>query len=89
MQTNVGSLAKPRATVIALTGAPDSPLGQTADICLHTVSEELNYRFDAILTRLVQYGVVGVLFVELAVRQGDEGIDRLRRMRQSLSHLKY
>jgi RpiR family transcriptional regulator, carbohydrate utilization regulator len=80
--------ARPPAKVIALTESPDSPLGRLADVVLPVVTEEMNYRTDAVIARVVQTCIVGTLFIALLVRQGETGQERLRRARQSLSHLK-
>jgi len=80
---------KPQAKIIALTGFPDSPLGRAADICLATVSEELNYRTDAMVTRIVQFAIIETLFTSLSIRKGPEAFDRLTRTRQSISYLKF
>ena len=80
---------KPFAKVIALTGVADSPLGQIADVCITTVSEEMNYRTDAMITRIVQFVVIETLFTAISVRRGPRGLDRLSKTRQSLSYLKY
>ena len=81
--------AKPIAKVIALTGFPDSSLGKIADVCITTVSKEMNYRTDAMVSRIVQLAVVDTLYTSLAVRKGHQGLDKLRKSRQSLSYLKY
>ncbi len=80
---------KPFAKVIALTGFPDSPLGKIADVCISTVSEEMNYRTDVMITRLVQAAIVETLYTTIAVREGSRAFDRLSKTRQSLSYLKY
>jgi len=81
--------ARPVAKVIALTDHPRSQLGRIADVCLSVVSEEMNYRSDVIVSRLVQSAVIGTLFVALSVREGAAAKDKLMRTRQSLSYLKY
>jgi len=81
--------AKPTAKVIALTGAADSPLGEIADVCLATVSEEKNYRTDVMITRLVQLAVVDTLFVTVGLQKGPHIMERLTKTRHSLSYLKY
>jgi DNA-binding MurR/RpiR family transcriptional regulator len=81
--------ATSRATVIALTGFADSPLGKAADIRLITHVEEMNYRTDAIVSRIVQSTIIGTLFTALCIRRGMDGIERLKAARQSLSPLKY
>lgn len=80
---------KPLAKVIVLTGNADSQLGEIADVCIATASEERNYRSDAIVSRIVQSTIIGALFASLSVRRGQAGVDRLRRTRHSLSYLKY
>ncbi len=81
--------ARPTAKVIALTESPDSPLGRVADVVLPVVTEEMNYRTDAVIARVVQTCIVGTLFLALLLRRGDEGEERVSRARRSLSHLKY
>jgi RpiR family transcriptional regulator, carbohydrate utilization regulator len=81
--------AKPIAKVIALTGVADSPLDKLADVSIVTVSEEMNYRTDALITRLVQMAVIETLFTTMAVRIGPRALDRLSKTRKSLSYLKY
>jgi RpiR family transcriptional regulator, carbohydrate utilization regulator len=81
--------ARPTAKVIALTESPDSPLGRLADIVLPVITEEMNYRTDAVIARVVQTCIVGTLFLALLLRRGDEGEERVGRARRSLSHLKY
>jgi RpiR family carbohydrate utilization transcriptional regulator len=42
--------AKPLAKIIAITGFPDSHLGKIADVCISTISEEMNYRTDVMVS---------------------------------------
>jgi DNA-binding MurR/RpiR family transcriptional regulator len=81
--------AKPIVKVIALTGVADSPLSKLADVSIVTVSEEMNYRTDAMITRLVHMAVIETLFTAMAVRIGPRALDRLSKTRKSLSYLKY
>jgi DNA-binding MurR/RpiR family transcriptional regulator len=81
--------AKPIVKVIALTGVADSPLSKLADVSIVTVSDEMNYRTDVMITRLVQMAVIETLFTTMAVRIGPRALDRLSRTRKSLSYLKY
>jgi RpiR family carbohydrate utilization transcriptional regulator len=81
--------AKPPAKVIALTGYADSPLGKIADVCIATVSEEMNYLTDAMVSRIVQVAVVDTLFIAVGLRKGPPIWERLKKTRQSLSYLKY
>ena len=81
--------AKPFAKVIALTGSDSSSLSKVADVCITTTSEEMNYRTDAMASRIVQLAVIDTIFTELAIRKGNEGLNRLLKARQSLSYLKF
>lgn len=81
--------AQPTAKVIALTGQAGSQLGRIADLCLPVISEEMNYRSDVIVSRLVQTAIIGTLFVGLSVRKGGPAKGKLKRTRKSLSYLKY
>jgi DNA-binding MurR/RpiR family transcriptional regulator len=81
--------AKPLAKVIALTGFPDSPLGKIADVCIATISEEMNYRTDAMVSRIVQLAVIDTLFTSLAIRKGRAGLNNLLKARQALTYLKF
>ncbi len=83
------SRAKPIAKIIGLTGSLDSPLGEFADVCITTVSEEKNYRTDVMITRLVQLSVVDTLFVVVGLRKGPQIMERLTKTRHSLSYLKF
>jgi RpiR family carbohydrate utilization transcriptional regulator len=81
--------AKPLAKVIAITGFNDSSLAKVADVCITTISEEMNYRTDAMVSRMVQLAVIDTLFTSLAIRKGNAGLNNLLKARQSLSYLKF
>ena len=81
--------AKPPAKVIALTGYSDSHLSKIADVCITTVSEEINYVTDAMLSRIVQTAIIDTLYTAIALHKGTEGRDQLTTTRQTLSYLKY
>jgi RpiR family carbohydrate utilization transcriptional regulator len=83
------SAAKPPAKVIALTGAVASPLSQIADVCITTDSEEMNYRTDVMVSRIVQLALIETLFFAVSLRKGPAVWDRLKKTRQALSYLKY
>lgn len=81
--------ARPIAKIIGLTGSLDCPLGEIADVCITTISEEKNYRTDVMITRLVQLSVMDTLFVAVGLRKGAQSIDRLTKVRHALSYLKF
>ena len=81
--------AKPVAKVIAITGAKDSPLGNIADVCIATESEEVNYRTDAMIALIVHVAVVGTLFTGVSLRMSPASLRSLEKTKQALSYLKF
>jgi DNA-binding MurR/RpiR family transcriptional regulator len=81
--------AKPTAKVIALTGSAESQLARIADVCITTFSEEVNYRTEVMVSRIVQLSVIEVLFTACALRQGPHTFASLKKARQAMSYLKY
>jgi len=81
--------AKPTAKIIALTGSAESPLARIADVCITTFSEEVNYRTEVMVSRIVQLSIIEVLFTACSIRQGPHILERLKRARQAVSYLKY
>ncbi len=80
---------KPTAKVIALTGSAKSTLGQLADVCLVSRTEELNYRTDAMMARHVQNMILDVLYIAVTIQMGDTVVNRLNKVKQSFSYLKF
>lgn len=81
--------AKSHAKVIALTGSEDSPLGNIADVCIATESEEMNYRTDAMIARMVDMAIIGTIFTSVSLLRSPASLRRLERTKQALSYLKY
>ena len=81
--------AKPTAKIIALTGSISSPLAQIADVCIVTYSEEVNYRTEVMVSRVVQMSVIEVLFTACALKQSPHALERFKKTRQALSYLKF
>ena len=81
--------ARPPAKVIALTGSADSPLGNIADVCIATESEEMNYRTDAMIARMVHMALIGTIFMSVSLRLSPASLTSLERTKQALSYLKY
>ena len=81
-------IAKP-AKVIALTGSSDSHLSRIADVCMTTISEEVTYRTDAMVSRIVQTAIIDTLYTAVGLRKGTPIWDRVAKTKQRLSYLKY
>jgi DNA-binding MurR/RpiR family transcriptional regulator len=82
------SHAKPTAKIIALTGSGNSPLARIADVCITTFTEEVNYRTEVMVARIVQLAVIEVLFTACSLKKGPRTFERLSEARQALSYLK-
>lgn len=81
--------AKPPAKVIALTSSSDSHLSRIADVCITTISEEVTYRTDAMVSRIVQTAIIDTLYTAVGLRKGTPIWDRVAKTKQGLSYLKY
>lgn len=81
--------AKPTAKIIALTGSANSPLAKIADVCITTFSEEVNYRTEVMISRIVQLAVIEVLFTACSLKRGPQTFERLSKARRALSYLKF
>lgn len=81
--------AKPYAKVIAITGSADSALGNIADICIPIATEELAFRTDAMIARIVQMTVIGTIFTGVCLLRSPESLRHLEKTKQALSYLKY
>jgi RpiR family transcriptional regulator, carbohydrate utilization regulator len=80
---------QPIAKVIALTGSPNSQLAKIADVCITTYSEEVNYRTEVMVARLVQMSVIEVLFTACILKKGPNTLENLTKSRNALSYLKF
>lgn len=74
--------------VIALTGSRESPLGKAADVCIETISEEVNYWGDPFVARLVELAIIDVLYVAVGLRRAPAITEHLAKTQQALSYLK-
>lgn len=74
-----------RATTIALTNYPESPLARTADIVLTTAARETTLRSGAIASRIAALTVVDCLFEAVALRDLPATRRALQRTREAVS----
>ena len=73
------------AKTIAITNYIKSPLSTGVDIPLYTVSEETDYRSEALSSRIAQLTILDVLYVNLQLKRGSEGQDALKKIREAIS----
>lgn len=73
-------------TIICLTNFAKSPLTKKSDICLYTVSEETDFRSEALSSRIAQLSLIDALYTNLMIKRGDDGKQSLQDMREAMSH---
>ncbi|MBE4906881.1 MurR/RpiR family transcriptional regulator [Bacillus luteolus] len=79
-------VAKSRgATTIGITNYSKTPLSKKADITLFTVSEETEFRSEALASRLAQLTIIDALYVNVSVKLKDEMQASLKRMRNAVA----
>ena len=75
-------------TTIAITSYIRSPLSQLATIALHGMGREINYRSEAMASRLIHMAIVDVLYVGSLMRQQDKMIDNMNKVRKAIAKRK-
>lgn len=73
-------------TVICLTNFAKSPLSKESDISLYTVSEETDFRSEALASRIAQLTLIDALYTNLMIARGQGGKEALQNMREAVSH---
>lgn len=78
-------LKEKEVTIICVTNFGKSPLSKDADIALYTVSEETDFRSEALSSRIAQLSLIDALYTNLMILRGDAGKTALQNMRQAMS----
>ncbi|MGM0875631.1 MAG: MurR/RpiR family transcriptional regulator [Bacillota bacterium] len=73
------------AKTIAITNYAKSPLSAAVDIPLYTISEETDYRSEALSSRIAQLTLIDVLYVNILIKRGSQGQDALKKMREAIT----
>jgi RpiR family transcriptional regulator, carbohydrate utilization regulator len=76
---------KNRVTTIAITHFAKSPLSIGVDIPLFTVSQETEYRSEALASRISQLSIVDALYVNTMMKRKDLSKSSLQKMRDAIS----
>ncbi|HWR42924.1 MurR/RpiR family transcriptional regulator [Sporomusa sp.] len=74
-----------QATVISITSYMRSPLSKVADIALYGMAREVNYRSEAMASRLIHLALVDVLYVGALLKQQDTFIANMQKVRQAIA----
>ncbi|SEN29796.1 DNA-binding transcriptional regulator, MurR/RpiR family, contains HTH and SIS domains [Mesobacillus persicus] len=70
---------------IGITHYADTPVTQLADISLLTVSEETEFRSEALASRLAQLSIIDALYVSVCFQMKDEVKTSLQKLRKAIS----
>ncbi|WP_249869126.1 MurR/RpiR family transcriptional regulator [Oceanobacillus saliphilus] len=70
---------------IAITNFAKSPLSELADVVLSTVSEETDFRSEALASRIAQLSIIDAIYVNVLVKQKHHGKSALNRVRKAIS----
>ncbi|TWT06359.1 MurR/RpiR family transcriptional regulator [Planococcus sp. CPCC 101016] len=73
-------------TIICVTNFAKSPLSKEADIALYTLSEETDFRSEALSSRIAQLSLIDALYTNLMIARGNEGKKALQDMREAMSY---
>lgn len=73
------------AKSIGITNLAKSPLSQKVDIPLYTISQETDYRSEALSSRIAQLSIIDSLYVNVMARRDKFGQESLQKMREAIS----
>ncbi|MFB4167299.1 MurR/RpiR family transcriptional regulator [Virgibacillus sp. JSM 102003] len=72
-------------TTISITNFAKSPLTKEADISLYTVSEEIDFRSEAMSSRIAQLTIIDALYTNIMIAEQEDGRHALQNMREAIS----
>jgi RpiR family transcriptional regulator, carbohydrate utilization regulator len=75
-----------KVTVIAITSYMRSPLSKAADIALHGMSREINYRSEAMASRLAHLAIVDLLYIGVILQNPDKMVENMNKVRMAISN---
>ena len=77
------------AVTVCITGYANSPVTQASDYVLCTTSDEFRYPAESIASRVARHAVIDALIVTLSTIDYAGSVDRMLRIREMLSDVKY
>lgn len=73
------------AKTIAITSYPKSPIAQIADVALYTSSDEIEFRSEALSSRIAQLSLIDALYVNIMVANKEASRQSLEKVRDAIS----
>ncbi|RKL65567.1 RpiR family transcriptional regulator [Salipaludibacillus neizhouensis] len=74
------------ATTIGITTLAKSPLSDGVDVPLYTVSQETEYRSEALSSRLAQLSIIDALYVNVSIGRKELMQQSIKKMRNAISY---
>jgi RpiR family transcriptional regulator, carbohydrate utilization regulator len=72
-------------TTIGITNFSKTPLSKNVDIPLYTISQETEYRSEALASRLAQLSIIDALYVNVSVKLRDQVKNSVQKMRNAIA----
>nr|WP_267195378.1 MurR/RpiR family transcriptional regulator [Filobacillus milosensis] len=73
------------AFTVAITNFAKSPLSEAVDLALYTVSEETEYRTEALASRIAELSIIDALYVNYHIKNLEYSKAAVKRMRNAIS----
>ncbi|ASK62491.1 RpiR family transcriptional regulator [Virgibacillus phasianinus] len=70
---------------ISITNFAKSPLTKEADLSLYTVAEEIDFRSEAMSSRIAQLSIIDALYTNVMIGKKEDGREALQNMRGAIS----
>lgn len=86
IQDILKTVKKNKVKTIGITGYTQSPFSQAVDIPLYTLSEETDYRSEALASRIAQLSILDALFVNLMMALDEKGAESLKNVREAIQY---
>lgn len=71
---------------VAITNLAKTPLGQRVDHALFTVSQETEYRSEALASRIAELSIIDALYVNISIARKEYMKTSLQKMRKAISY---
>lgn len=73
------------AKIITLTGNPNSPLVDMADVSLVTYSEEAVFRSESLTAKVLYLTLIDILYVNIMYKDEEKNLESLKKIRKAIS----
>jgi DNA-binding MurR/RpiR family transcriptional regulator len=78
-------LEKNNVPIIAITNFAKSYLSERADIPIYTISDETDFRLEALSSRIAQLSIIDAIYTNVMIAKKEAGRSIIQNMRESVS----